>query len=173
MTKQFITSDIHFSHERILEYNSETRGAFKDTQEMNEEIIRRWNTTIGTDDHVFVLGDMFMGNVQQHAVPILNRLNGSKTLILGNHDRSLMKIPGIESFFHGVFDYLCYEYSHKQAVIMFHYPIQNWDGKYRGSIHLHGHCHGAPTGIQGKIKDIGMDCNNLYPFCLDDLVKTF
>lgn len=168
----FISSDIHFSHQKILEYNPETRGMFATVEEMNEAIIERWNQTVGVDDHTFILGDVSMGDVSL-APGYIARLNGSKTLILGNHDRSLMKVDGVQSLFHGIYDYLCFEYSRKQAVIMFHYPIQNWDGKYHGSIHLHGHCHGAPTGISGRIKDIGMDCNNLYPFCLDELVKTF
>ena len=172
MTNIFITSDLHFNHVKIREYCPESRGHFSSTNEMNEEIIKNWNNTISQDDHTFILGDMFMGNVQQTAVPILNRLNGTKTLILGNHDRSLMKIPGITEHFHGIYDYLCFELDKNTSVIMFHYPIQSWDGKFRGSLHCHGHCHATPTGIHGRIKDVCVDGNNMMPYNLRELAES-
>lgn len=171
MTKHFITSDIHFSHRRIIEYNATTRGHFKDTTEMNEEIVRRWNETVGVDDHTFILGDVSMGDVTQ-APQLIARLNGTKTLVKGNHDRSLMKIPGIQDLFAGgVHDYLVYSLDKSTHIVMFHFPIASWDARSHGSIHLHGHTHGAPTGLTGRIMDIGMDCNNLYPFELSAVVE--
>ena len=172
MTNIFITSDLHFNHLKIVEYCARSRGHFQSMDEMNETMIDNWNSVITPEDHTFVLGDFFMGNVQQTAVPILNRLNGTKTLILGNHDRSLMKIPGIAEHFHGVYDYLCFELDKQTAVIMFHYPIQSWDGKFRGSLHCFGHCHGNYTGVQGRAKDVGVDTNNLMPYNLRDLAET-
>ena len=168
MSDVFVTSDIHFSHKMILQYNPKTRGMFRDTDEMNETIIERWNETVGVDDHTFILGDVSMGDVSR-APGYIARLNGTKTLILGNHDRSLMKIEGIRDLFHGVYDYLVYSHSKQDHYVMFHYPIASWDGKSRGSVHLFGHCHGAPSGIKGKAMDVGMDCNDLRPFALSDI----
>ena len=54
----WITSDLHFSHERDFVYGP--RG-FKSAQEMNETIISVWNRLIKPDDDVYVLGDLFVG----------------------------------------------------------------------------------------------------------------
>jgi len=170
MSKVFVTSDIHFSHLKILEYCSKTRGDFRDVNHMNEVIVQRWNETVGVDDHTFILGDVSMGDVS-HAPGYIQRLNGTKTLILGNHDRSLMKIDGIRDLFHGVYDYLVYSHSKQEHFVMFHYPISSWDGKSRGSFHIFGHLHGAPSGIKGRAMDVGMDCNELRPFSLDAVAK--
>ena len=39
------------------------------------------------------------------------------------------------------------------------------------SVHLFGHCHGAPSGVKGKAMDVGMDCNDLRPFALSDIQR--
>ena len=172
MSDVFVTSDIHFSHKMILQYNPKTRGMFRDTDEMNETIIERWNETVGTNDHTFILGDVSMGDVSR-APGYIARLNGTKTLILGNHDRSLMKIPGIRDLFVGVHDYLVYSHSKREHYVLFHYPISSWDGVHYGdgSVHLFGHLHGAPSSIKGRAMDVGMDCNNLRPFALTDIQR--
>jgi hypothetical protein len=33
---------------------------------------------------------------------------------------------------------------------MFHYPIEEWDGRYHGSIHLHGHSHGKARKMKNR-----------------------
>jgi len=82
MTK-FFTSDTHFGHERIIELSNRP---FRDVAHMNEEIIERWNSVVGPLDEVFHLGDVALGPwVEWHN--ILTRLNGFKTLVVGNHDR--------------------------------------------------------------------------------------
>lgn len=171
MTIQFITSDIHFNHLNILKYNAETRGHFKDVTEMNEGIIQRWNSVVAPEDHTFILGDVAMGDVSK-APALIERLNGTKTLVLGNHDRKLVKITDIERLFSGgIHNYLVHSVDKHTHLVMFHFPIHSWDNRGIGAIHTHGHTHGAPTGIQGRIIDVGMDCNNLYPFKLSDVVS--
>ena len=55
----------------------------------------------------------------------------------------------------------------------FHFPIHfEWDGSHRGSIHLHGHCHGKRTGMEKyRVCDVGVDTNELKPYLLDSLVQ--
>ena len=177
MSDVFVVSDIHFSHQRILQYNPKTRGMFRDTDEMNETIIERWNETVGTDDHTFILGDVSMGDVSR-APGYIARLNGTKTLILGNHDRSLMKIDGIRDLFHCVHDYLVYSHSKQDHYVMFHYPISSWDGlnsdTEKSSIMLHGHCHSSPENRHrhtGSTMDVGMDGNNLRPYSIEEATE--
>ncbi len=171
----FVTSDIHFSHLKILEYCEGTRGMFKDVWEMNETIIQRWNSVVGPEDHTFILGDVSMGDVSL-APGYISRLNGTKTLILGNHDRSLMKLAGIRDMFHGVYDYLVYSHTKRDHYVMCHYPISSWDGMKpdvdSSSTMLHGHCHSPAENRHrhpGKIMDVGMDGNNLTPYKLQEV----
>jgi len=46
----------------------------------------------------------------------------------------------------------------------------SWEGKSQNSIHLHGHLHGTPTGLVGRVKDVGMDTNDLRPYDLEAIV---
>lgn len=79
----YFTSDTHFGHTAVIRY---CHRPFETVQEMDEEIIRRWNETVGHDDIVFHLGDVsFRGAAQ--TVSILRRLNGFKFIVRGNHDR--------------------------------------------------------------------------------------
>jgi calcineurin-like phosphoesterase family protein len=54
-------------------------------EEMNEHMIEQWNSVVKPQDRVIHLGDVFFGPKEEF-VPIWNRLNGTKELIVGNHD---------------------------------------------------------------------------------------
>ena len=164
----WITSDLHLSHANILKYCPESRK-FKDKDHMNECIIEIWNATVAPEDTVYLLGDVaFCG--PDKALQYLRRLNGTIHLITGNHDRKALKSKPFRNFFASVQDYLELTVEGTK-VVLFHYPIHSWNGMYRGSICLHGHCHGNKTGIHGRIKDVGMDTNNCNLYNLDRLVK--
>jgi len=78
--RYFFTSDTHFGHKNILKY---TNRPFKSVEEMDEELIRRWNATVTPDDTVIHLGDFSLkGNVNKY----LKQLNGNIIWIKGNHD---------------------------------------------------------------------------------------
>jgi hypothetical protein len=66
----FFTADHHFNHKRIIEYSSRP---FKDVDEMNEVLIRKWNEKIKPKDTVYHLGDFAFGN-PGNKIMILNRL---------------------------------------------------------------------------------------------------
>ena len=154
--KTFITSDLHFFHGNIIKYCPETRGRFKDATEMNEYMIHEWNNTVAPDDQVFILGD-FAFCKPEPAVKLLDRLNGGKILIEGNHDVKLAKDSQFRSRFIGIHKY--YKYRHgRHTVIMFHYPILEWENCHHGSVHFHGHVHGKKTGREHlRIRDVGFD----------------
>lgn len=85
----WFTSDTHFGHVNILKFNAEQRP-FRDTNEMDEEIIRRWNAVVGINDTVYHLGDIALGPIDK-SLPKIKRLNGYKIAVLGNHDRPFMR----------------------------------------------------------------------------------
>ena len=53
------------------------------TEEMDEAMIEKWNATVRPKDKVYHLGDVV---INRKALPTLQRLNGDKVLIKGNHD---------------------------------------------------------------------------------------
>jgi len=87
MSRMFFTSDTHFSHTNIIRYCDRP---FRDTDHMDEEIIRRWNETVSPEDIVFHLGDIALGPIDK-SLPKIARLNGYKVAVLGNHDRPFMR----------------------------------------------------------------------------------
>lgn len=180
----WITSDIHFNHRNILSYCPHRGGpevSDANVFAMNEMIIRNWNELVKPIDAVIILGDVAMGQID-HAPECIRRLNGNMMLIKGNHDATLVKridrgdlgFGGL--FLGGVYSYYEMSYktedTHRKVLLnMSHYPFHSWNGMSKGTMMLHGHLHGTPHGIKGRIKDVGMDTNNLRPYKLDNIVN--
>ena len=78
----FIISDTHFGHEAIIRY---CNRPFTSVEEMDQIMIKRWNETVSNNDIVIHLGDFsFYGKDKTRE--IIQKLNGKKILIMGNHD---------------------------------------------------------------------------------------
>lgn len=88
MRTRFFTSDTHFGHENIIRYCDRP---YKDTDHMNDDIVRRWNEVVTPEDTVFHLGDVALGKIDNSLAQV-SRLNGYKVLVLGNHDRPFMRM---------------------------------------------------------------------------------
>ena len=82
MANIWITSDTHFNHYNIIEY---CNRPFSNVDEMNKELIKRWNSVVKKNDKVWHLGDFFLGK-KDDAADIISHLNGNIYLIKGNHD---------------------------------------------------------------------------------------
>lgn len=80
---RWFTADLHFGHANVIRYCDRP---FAGVDEMNEELIRRWNARVAPDDEVWVLGDFALGPIAD-GLACGRRLNGRKTLVVGNHDR--------------------------------------------------------------------------------------
>lgn len=131
----YYISDTHFGHKNVIRFDNRP---FSSVDEMDEEIIKRWNDTVKTDDVVYVLGD-FSFYKEEKTLEILDRLNGKIVLIKGNHDKISPKIAKKLS---GRYDYLEIK-DNGQKVILSHYPMPFWNGQFRGSVHLFGHVHNS------------------------------
>ena len=82
MTNIFLVGDTHFGHKNILNYEAVARP-FATIEEHDNEIVRRWNATVGPRDYVIHCGDVAMGRPGLRRVA---ELNGTKALMRGNHD---------------------------------------------------------------------------------------
>ena len=167
--KTWVTSDLHFGHANIKKFCPETRGRFRDVEHMRETMIGEWNQLVGQDDTVYILGDVaFLPALE--AVAIMHRLHGRKILIEGNHDRKLLNDPAFRACFDQVHNYLRLTHN-GQLVILFHYPIAEFDQMHRGAVHLHGHLHGNTSGLEHyRVRDMGFDATGQIVMLLDDAI---
>ncbi len=134
MSKIFYIADMHIGHENVLAFDNRP---FKTIEEHDETLIANWNSTVGNNDTVYSLGDMFWRNIPR-ATEIMRTLKGNKVLIKGNHDKTK------DLQFAREFDEIV-EYKEvidgDKNVILCHYPILCFKNQHRGWIHLYGHTH--------------------------------
>lgn len=77
----FFSSDHHFFHTNVIGF---CKRPYSSVEEMNEDMVEKWNTVVSNNDKVYYLGDF---SLSKRAVEVFSlRLNGEKYLIPGNHD---------------------------------------------------------------------------------------
>lgn len=169
MANRFITSDIHFGHKNILKFCPKTRP-YSSIDEMDEAIITEWNKIVSPNDLAYILGDISYRE-PSHTAKIFARLNGDKILIAGNHDEKALKHQVFRDCFKEIHNYL--EISvNKHKVVLFHYPIAEWNGMHRGSVHLYGHLHGGLSGLEEfRARDAGIDATGKIVVPIETLVN--
>jgi calcineurin-like phosphoesterase family protein len=156
--KYFFTSDTEFNHTNIIKY---CNRPFKDIPHMNETIVNNWNSVVSPKDLVFHLGD-----VGRNCDNIVKRLNGIIFFVRGNHDLTSTAPWLHEVYIPGLVD----EYGNKRLIVLCHYAMRSWNKSHYASWHLFGHHHSKlpPYGLSF---DVGMDCNNFFPFTLEQVSK--
>ena len=134
MSAVFLVSDTHFGHAGVCRF-TRNDGVTKlrpwdSAEEMDEEMIRRWNERVGPKDKVYHLGDVV---INRKALPILNRLNGDKVLIRGNHD--IFKDEDYTPYFRSLRGYHV-----MNGMILSHIPVHP-ESLGRFGVNIHGHTH--------------------------------
>lgn len=79
----FFTSDSHFFHKNIINLCGRP---FEDVEQMNDELVRKWNEVVGVDDVIVHCGDFSLTSSVERLSEVVPLLNGTKILIPGNHD---------------------------------------------------------------------------------------
>ena len=95
MPRTFFTSDLHLGHANVIRFD---RRPFGTVEEMDSEIIRRWNEKVHRNDTVYVVGDFLWSSHKQDARELIHSLKGKKILIKGNHDKFLLKTDAVQEF---------------------------------------------------------------------------
>lgn len=149
----FVTSDTHFRHKNILKYEAEFRP-FENVEQMNVELINRWNSVVGPMDVVFHLGDFGFTSKNLTRI-LLSRMNGRKILLLGNHDREqkIKREKWIELGFSRVFSH---PFMMDNRFIFSHEPLAEIPA---GKINIYGHVHSS--------KDFKTFETNRYCVCVE------
>lgn len=148
----FCVSDTHFNHANILTFTDSNTGLkvrpeFDTVEQMNECMIENWNSVVKQGDIVYHLGDVFIGD-KEGFKSLWTKLNGSKRLIVGNHDD--VKFMASGSFFKKVMMWRMFP---EFGLLMSHVPLHEsalWRGKGtdKQMVNIHGHTHtnGSPNG---------------------------
>ena len=150
----WFTSDQHWGHGKIIQHCSRP---FIDVDEMNQQLITRWNSVVQRGDTVYHLGDMFYRCAVDDARQIIACLNGKINLVLGNHDGIAQQL---RPHFGWIKEY--YELNvedadalqGKQRIILMHYPLLSWRGSGRSTWSLFGHEHGLFTQHAAHAEDM-------------------
>lgn len=136
MGKTFYIADTHFGHYNIINFD---KRPFPDTEQMEETIVKNWNCVVTNEDNVYILGDFCWGK-EEEWIRILQRLNGQKCLIKGNHDLKQMS-QRLQNLFSDIKDYKEVK-DNGHHIILCHYPILFYRGSYSDAMwHFHGHTH--------------------------------
>jgi len=168
---EFITADTHFGHGNVIRYSGRP---FANAEEMDEALIRAWNEKVPENGIVYHVGDVSFHRDHRKTAAILRRLNGTKRLIKGNHDRKLHR--DVAKHFEWIRDYYETRGPNKVKVVMCHYPLLTWNGSHRESWALHGHCHGSlnpPSPVnEMRRMDIGVDTHPDYaPYSWEEIAR--
>ncbi len=185
--KVFFTSDLHFGHENVIRFDNRP---FSSVEEMDAELIRRWNAKVNPGDLVYVLGDMIWKTRNDDAPSLIKSLNGQIILIKGNHDRFLHNSKA-KAALAGIKDYddICVklENGETRRCILSHYFIPMYNGHRFQAIHLHGHSHRTEEavmeltiaralnneGYKNEIYNVGCMYWNYEPVTLDEILAYY
>lgn len=132
----FYIADTHFGHSSVLTFDDRP---FADVQEMDRVMIQLWNRRVQKNDHVYIAGD-FAYRSERPEEWYLERLNGRKSLIIGNHDKRLLKNEKAMGYFEEV-DKMMHVSDSGCQICICHFPLAEWNGFYKGSHHIYGHIH--------------------------------
>lgn len=151
MPSVWLVSDTHFGHEKTCTVFKRADGTplrpFASAEEMDEEMVRRWNERVRPADKVYHLGDVV---INRKSLQIMHRLNGDKVLIKGNHD--IFKLPDYLEHFREI-----RAYHVMNGMILSHVPVHP-ESLARFGTNIHGHLHWQrvkrPRGVDARTGDI-------------------
>lgn len=162
MSKIFVTADLHFYHENIINY---ANRPFRSVKHMNETIISNWNRVVSNKDKVFVLGDVGFGTKEQLKETIMS-LNGNKILIMGNHDGNSIQ-KWMDCGFKEVYKY---PIIYKNYIVMSHEPPMFFNDAIP-YIYFYGHVHDTDmyTTVTKSTACLCMERWNYTPVNMNDV----
>lgn len=169
MQNIFLISDTHFGHTNMYDFlhsdGLRVRREFKNVEDGDEAMVENWNRVVGVKDKVYHLGDVY---INRKARFILDRLNGDKILIKGNHD--IFQLKDYVPFFRDI------RATHVlDRAILTHIPIHP-DTIERFKLNIHGHLHKYNVLDKNEKIDTRYSCVcveqiNYTPIAFDDVIS--
>lgn len=179
----FFTSDLHFGRKSFFELGwSKRQELWNSVHEMNEGLIKNWNEVVGRNDNVFIIGDFSDIDNSFDNMRIWNRLNGKKTLILGNHDNDRRLNAGHFPMGRVAFPSCTSINVPGWEIFMSHYPTLEWKNQWAwegnekigpNAIHLYGHVHNRQMEeLKGqRAYNVCTDINDFKPVSLEQILR--
>ena len=151
MPAVWLVSDTHFGHEKTCTVFRRADGSplrpFASAEEMDEAMVQRWNERVRPTDKVYHLGDVV---INRKSLRILERLNGDKVLIKGNHD--IFKLEDYTQYFREI-----RAYHVMNGMILSHVPVHE-SSLARFGCNIHGHLHYQrvmrPRGVNARTGEV-------------------
>ena len=160
MSEIFFIGDLHFGHKGILTFSgTKEHRQFASIEEHDAELVRRWNSVVGKNDTVWVLGDFCFG---KRNLSIAGELNGYKKLVMGNHDT--YATADYLQYFNKVYGAVEYK-----GAILTHIPVHECQlSRYYINIHGHLHHHVLPDK---RYINVSAEQINLTPIPYDEILN--
>lgn len=133
MPNVFVTSDTHFSQGNIclwVDAAGVKARPWATPEEMDEELVARWNAVVRPGDRVYHLGDV---SIPRRGLQHVARCHGKKVLVKGNHD--IFKLKDYTAFFEDIRSYIVKSYA-----VFSHVPLHP-SSFARFNVNIHGHTH--------------------------------
>lgn len=164
MSTIFLISDTHFGHANIINFLNEdgtrVRPHWNNVDDMDEDMINRWNHIVSPNDKVYHLGDVVMN---RRYLKLVERLNGKKELVLGNHD--IFDTSEYLKYFKRVHGSVKLD-----NLVLSHIPVHpsmlpRWS---LGNIHGHVHCNSLTDPLY---KNVSVEVIDYAPIPFDIILK--
>lgn len=164
----YYIGDTHFGDKRVMELAG--RPYFS-TEEMDSDIMRKWNQRVKDSDTICILGDFAFNDV---SAQIVEKLHGKKMLLFGNHDE-VLSIETLHKFdFVKTIDTI---EDSGRSVCLCHYPLLSYNRSVYGGYHVFGHIHNNTNDkayyLQAQLPNsfnCGADVIGFTPRTLDELI---
>lgn len=172
MSRVYFTADWHLFHNNILTY---CKRPFVDTEEMQTAFLSNYNDKVTESDTVWILGDLMMaGRRYKRELDIfIDKLNGTKHLVTGNHDR-LSNRQYIDVGFSSVHTYFPFYFnSDSDKIPLMHDPSTSvaFPDCDCFTAHVHGLWRRQIMDNGSRCVNVGVDVWDYSPVSFDKLLE--
>lgn len=160
----WITSDQHFNHNNVCKFlnaDGSKMRPWDNVEEMNQEIVRKFNEKVMIDDECFMLGDVALN---RSGLVLLEQLN-CKNLILikGNHD--YFRVDEYMKYFKDI-----RSYHRVDGVLFSHVPVHTSQLEHGVKMNVHGHLHGNILP-DARYMNVSVEQTDYYPIPMDEILQ--
>ena len=167
--KVFVTSNQQFGRKGAIRAY---KRPFIDTDDMDLQLTNIWNSVVGIDDIVYVLGNFAWDPTT--AEDMLKRLNGTIVLVEGEHDSAILDLSKRKVMPKdcGLVEPLFASPTEKIAIS--YWPMHEWPGKSKGYYHFFGFPNKKyKTDHKKKVVNVACDFWGYKPKSLDSIMDLF
>lgn len=169
----FFISDMHLGHNNIIRFkdsNGDKLRPFDNLEEMHESLVTNWNKVVGPNDLVYDLGDVAFS---EHALSWVGKMNGTKYLVRGNHDK--LPTKSYLNFYEEIYGGYRLSISRRKVAILSHYPVHP-DSVGNVMFNIHGHLHEKVVTTEGvtdpRYYPVSVEQTNFAPVPLEQIVAS-